>query len=129
MTKIAINGRDQMLGVPTKKTQPSSEFHLAIESESTASLTSGVTSRVPNPVPPVVIIQSIFPASVQALIDACIRGISSGTITGARHENPLRASTISLIVGPDRSDVPSAEALSLTWKGGGCKRNRALFFH
>lgn len=49
-------------------------------------LTSGVQSRTPNPVPPVVMIQSMSPCLAHEAIVSRMRTTSSGTIAYTSHE-------------------------------------------
>src|SRR5277367_5402966 len=76
--------------------------------------TSGVTSRIANPVPPVVMMRLRF-WDVHCVIWDWIAGIESGTIVKAVTiqvwgNSPKR----SLRMGPDRSVDASFEAVSLT---------------
>jgi hypothetical protein len=78
-------------------------------------MTSGVTSRTPNPVPPVVITQSNEPdrhhspttCVTSSALSATMRQYSSWAC------NPCPM-TIFLIVGPDLSALASVDAVSLT---------------
>lgn len=75
--------------------------------------TSGVRSRTPKPVPPVVITTSTVPRSHQVFTVSRIFRSSSGTMTGGSLAIPFSLS-ISLMVGPDLSAVASCDAVSLT---------------
>lgn len=75
--------------------------------------TSGVLSRTPKPVPPVVTIQSMSPESHQPSTTVRMLISSSGTMTRCLQTNPFCVSTL-WIVGPERSADASAEAVSLT---------------
>ena len=77
--------------------------------------TSGVTSRTPNPVPPVVIIQSTSPDAQYSDVIRAITSFSSGTIQQWVSEilKPSVEDTIFLIVGPDKSADESPAAVSL----------------
>ena len=77
------------------------------------SCTSGVWSRTPNPVPPVVIIRSTWPLLAQVVTHSCIKGTSSETIRCSEQDSPDVPSS-SMILGPDLSLVESDDAVSLT---------------
>lgn len=80
--------------------------------------TSGVLSRRPNPVPPVVTMQSISPREHHPRIAARIALVSSGTIAKAKQIH-CRSWRMSRTVWPDRSYDGSRDAVSLTANYGG----------
>ena len=76
-------------------------------------LTSGVLSLKPNPVPPVVMIQSTSPCSLHPFTISRILDSSSGTMRRCLQSYPLAARQ-SFIVIPETSAEAFADAVSLT---------------
>ena len=83
--------------------------------------TSGVLSRRPKPVPPVVMIQSTTPSSVHVFTTSCICDSSSGKITCWTHCIWF-CFRISRIAGPDLSAEASVDAVSLTVRGSATRK-------